>query len=391
MRFVVVIFALIGTPLFAQSTFDLQGYVAARGVSATGPQSWLDGGFGRLEIGQDRRDIFGVAQLGFDWQPSEHFGVHVSGAGHDDDAGLVEAFADARAIFDNDQIQLRAGQFFLPSSRENKGELWTSLYSIHFSALNTWIAQEVRPIGVDLEWRHTLGSGNVFTTAATAFRGNDSMGALIGWRGWTIGSRLATYDEVLPLPPLAVFGTFFADQREDGTKPFGNDLDGNTGVAARVRYSLPQRANVQYLYLDNRGDRRLHDGEYAWATDFHLVSAEIGNPDSVVVAAEYMTGSTGMGFAPGFVQADFYATYLLVSQKISRARWTARYELFGTQEKDFSPADRNDESGRSWTFGFLYDFTTALRGAVEFTQVSGHRSEIAMETHSWTAEARYRF
>ncbi len=390
MRFVAVL-TLIATPLVAQSTFDLQGYVAARGVNATGPQSWLEGGFGRLEIGDDRSDIFGVAQLGFDWQPSEHFAVHVSGAGYDDDAGLVEAFADARATFGNEQIQLRAGQFFLPSSRENKDELWTSPYSINFSAMNTWIAQEVRPVGVDLEWRHTLGSGNVLTTAATAFRGNDSMGALLGWRGWTVGSRLSTYNDVLLLPPLPVFGTFFADQRDDGTKPFGKDLDGRTGIAARVRYSMPQRANVQYLYVDNRGDRRLYDGEYAWATDFHLISAEIGNQDSFVVAAEYMTGSTGMGITPGFVQADFYATYLLASQKVGRARWTARYELFGTEEQDFSPADRNDESGRSWTLAFLYDFTTALRGAAEFTQVSGHRSEIPMETHSWTAEARYRF
>lgn len=363
MRAVVVVLALL----------DVQGYVAARGVNATG------------------NDFFATAQLGLDWQPSRHFDIHVSGAGDDDRIGLVEAYADARAIFGNEEIQLRAGQFFLPSSRENKDELWTSPYAISFSALNTWIAQEFRPIGADLEWRHTLGSGHTLTAAATAFRGNDSMGALLGWRGWTIGNRLSTYDEVLPLPPLPTLDTFFADQRDDGTKPFGRDLDGNTGLAARVRYSVPQRANVQYAYVDNRGDRRLHRGEYAWATDFHLISAEAGSMDGFIAAAEYMTGSTGMGFAPAFVQADFYATYALVSHKFGRNRWTARYELFGTQEQDFSLAEENNESGRAWTLAWLFDVTDALRAGVEFTQTTGHRADVSLNTRTVTAEARYRF
>ena len=389
---------LAATPLLAQSTFDLQGYVAGRAVNANGPESWLAGDVGRLEAGDDNDAFTGVAQLGFDWTPSQYFDVHVSGAARrdpetfgGDNGGIVEAFADARAVFGNDQLQLRAGQFFLPSSRENKDELWTSPYAISFSALNTWIAEEVRPVGVDLEWRHTLGNGHLLTAAATGFRGNDSMGALLGWRGWTVGNRLSTYNEVLPLPPLASFNTFFADQRDDGTKPFGKDLDGGTGVSARIRYSIPQRANVQYLYADNRADRRLYDGEYAWATDFHLLSAEAGNPDNFVIAAEYLTGSTGMGFAPAFVQADFYATYVLISEKIGRTRWTARYELFGTEEQDFSLAEENDESGRSWTFAWLYDLTPSLRLGTEFTQVSGHRASVSMDAHSYTVEARYKF
>jgi len=398
MRSLVFALLILSRPLFAQSTFDLQGYVAARSINATGPESWLAGDVGRLEDGGHRNDFTGAAQLGFDWAPSRYFDIHASGAARRDpkelggnSSGLVEAYADARAIFGGNEVQLRAGQFFLPSSRENKGDLWTSPYAISFSALNTWIAEEVRPAGVDLEWRHTFGSGHVLTTAATGFRGNDSMGALLGWRGWSIGNRLTTYNEVLPLPPLPSFQTFFADQRHDGTQPFGEDLDGNTGVSARIRYSIPQRANVQYLYLDNRADRHLYQGEYAWATDFHLISAEAGNPDNIIVAAEYMTGSTGMGFAPAFVQADFYATYVLLSEKVGRTRWTVRYDLFGTQEKDFSLAGGNDESGRSWTLAWLYTLTPSIRFGTEFTQIAGHRANAAMDGHSYTVEARYTF
>lgn len=103
---------------------DVSGYVAARGVNATGPASWLDGGWGRLEAGGDRDEFFGTAQFGADWTPNQHFHLHVSGAGRRDalgtDAGLVEAYVDARTSFGLDELQLRAGQFFLPTSRENR-------------------------------------------------------------------------------------------------------------------------------------------------------------------------------------------------------------------------------------------------------------------------------
>jgi hypothetical protein len=384
------------------AVFDLNGYVAARGVNATGPESWLAGDVGRLEAGGDRDDFFAAAQFGVDWS-GDSFSLHVSGAARKDpeefggdDAGLVEAYVEARHAFSRNELQLRAGQFFLPTSRENKDELWTSPYTINFSALNTWIAQEVRPAGLDLQWRRELVNGHSLTLGATGFRGNDTMGALLGWRGWTAGNRLSTYGELLPLPPLPELRSFFARQRDDGTKPFGSDLDGNTGYSARIRYSLPERANVQYAFVDNQGDRRLYrtvedDGEYAWATSFHLVGAEIGNTDSVVLAAEFMTGKTGMGDRVGFVDADFYATYALVSWKLARNRLTARLDLFGTEEQDFSLADRNDESGRSWTLAWLYDVNGDLRAGLELTQMTGHRGAVSMDGRGVTLEARYRF
>jgi hypothetical protein len=383
----------------AQSTFDVTGYVALRGINATGARSWLEGGWGRLEATGDRDDVMGVGQIGADWTPSRFFDVHVSGAARRDpeelggsSAGVVEAYAEGRAIFGFDEVQLRAGQFFLPTSRENKDALWASPYTINFSALNTWIGEEVRPVGIDLQWRHTTGTGHTITTGATAFQRNDTMGAFLGWRGWSVGSRLSTYGEVLPLPPLASLQTFFSRQRDDGTKPFGTDLDGKTGYSARIRYALPPRAMIQYAYVDNRGDRELYRGEYAWETHFHLLSAELGDPDSFVVAAEYMRGSTGMGVFEAFVQADFYATYLLVSEKHGRNRWSARLDLFNTEEKDFSPAESNDEHGRSWTLTWMYDLPKNVRLAAELTQMSGNRVDTPdPDGRTFTLEARYKF
>ena len=405
MRFAALCLVLAGTPLFAQSTFDVTGYVAARGVNATGPPSWLEKGFGRLEAGGDRDDFFASAHVGIDWEPSKYFNVHVSGTARRDpeqfggsQGGVVEAYVDGRAIFGLDEVRLRAGQFFLPTSRENKDALWASPYTVNFSALNTWIGQEVRPIGLDLDYGHTTDRGHVISAGATLFRGNDTMGTLLAWRGWTIGDRLSTYGEVLPLPPIGSLDTFFFRQRDDGTKPFGPDLDGKTGYAGRVRYSVPPRIQVQYTFVDNRGDRDLYRGEYAWDTTFHLIGLEYGDPDDLSFAAEYMDGTTEMGLFSVYVEAGFHAAYALVSEKTGRNRWTARYEIFGTEELDFTEGESNDESGRAWTLTWMFDLTPSVRTALEFTQVSGDRPaaqqygfEPNTNGHSVTAEVRYRF
>lgn len=399
MRTTLVLILLLAAGASAQ-TFDLTGFVAARGVNATGPQSWLDGGFGRLDQGGGRDALDGVAHLGVDWRPAAWLELHASGAAREDHAGVVEAHATLRKEFGLDALQFRAGLFFLPTSRENSGDNWSSPYTIAFSSLNNWIGQEVRPLGADLQYRHTTRAGHAITAGATAFRGNDTMGTLLGWRGWTVGDRLATLDETLPLPPL---GSLDADgpfwrQRDEGTQPFGEDLDGRTGYSARLRYAVPQRGNVQYTYVDNGGDRALYGDQYSWQTRFHLLGAEIGNPDILVLAAEHMTGDTYMGLGTPFVAAEFKSSYVLVSTKARRNRWTVRYEAFSTRDKDHSTAEINDESGRAWTLTWLVDVTTHLRAAAEFTQVSGDRAaarqygfEPSTTGHSTTLELRWQF
>jgi hypothetical protein len=345
------------------ATLDLTGYVAARGGS---------------------EDVEARAHLGVDWQPSQWLELHASGT----QDGLIEAHATLRRDFGLDDVQVRAGQFFLPTSRENRDDNWASPYTIGFSSLNAWIGEEVRPLGADLQYRHITSRGTPLVVGATAFRGNDTMGTLLAWRGWSWGDRLTAYGETLSLPPLDSLADDgpFRLQRDSGTQPFGEDLDGNTGWSARLRYG-----RLQYTYVDNGGDRALYGDQYSWDTQFHLASAEIGDPDRFVAAAELMRGETRMGLGTPFVAADFYSTYLLLSQKVGRNRISARYELFGTSDLDRSAAEANDESGRAWTLTWLFDLTPRLRAGAEFAQVTGHRSETDLTKHTFTFEGRWRF
>jgi hypothetical protein len=369
--------------------------------------SWLDGGFGRLETSPKTQNV-DVAQFGADWTPRPWIDVHVGAQARYEPAvstvsraGLVDAFVALRKEFGTDQLQLRAGQFFLGTSRENRENLWTSPYTVNFSAWNTWVGEEVRPIGAELEWRHERANLDAITFAGGAFRGNDTMGALLAWRGWSLGNRLTVYNEVLPLPPLFSLRDprFFEDQRHDGTVPFESDLDGRTGYTARIRYSRPERGSLQIIRVDNRGDRHEYRDEYAWQTHFTLLSGDVRNDRGGELLAEYGWGSTGMGFRPeAVVDCTYYSAYVLASQKFGRNRVSARVEVFGTEDRDQSNAETNDESGRAWTLAWLYDLRENMRIALEFANVSAQRiaaeesgADPNTDGRSLTLEVRYKF
>ncbi len=357
----------------AQPTLSGDAFLTAREAYVSGPPSWLTGGFGRLGAGGDGYRANAVGQLGIDWRPTWWFSAHTFVLGRAEPsgsrgkrAGVVGAFVEFR----NQRWTVRGGQFFLGTSRENTGPLWTSPYMQSFSAVNSWIGEELRPVGVDVMWSPSF-YGSV---GATAFRNNDTMGALLAWRGWSVGNRLTVYNEVLPLPPLTSLRTRFTDQRADGTVPFERDLDGRTGYALRARVQLPERAMLQAAHVDNNGDRREHRGEYAWQTRFNVLSAEAGSSSPFTVLAEYLWGRTGMGMRPVLVDADFDAGYLLASYKRGANRWSFRFDRFATADRDHSPiVETNTEHGRAWAFSWLRDLGAHTRLSAEFVQITGDR------------------
>jgi hypothetical protein len=374
-----VLLLFFATAAHAQ-TFTLDGFFTGRAMHASGPDTWLRGGTGRLPASDSEH--FGIAQVSADWTPSLHFGAHVHGiARHEpstyggERGGLVEAYVDARI----GGLTLRGGQFFLGTSRENVDLLWNSPYTIHYSALNSWIAEEFRPVGVDASYKAGL-----FTIGATAFKNNDTMGTILAWRGWDVGSRLSVYDETLPIsvPSAFVF-------QMPGTRPFEKDLDGRLGHSERIRYGSSDRGLIQLTHVDNRGDRARYGAEYAWDTRFNIAGAQFGNVDTTMFATEYLWGSTAMGFRPKpVVEAKISSAYVLVSHVYGKNRFSARYELFNMLDRAHAVSETYDEHGRSWTLTWFHEVTPHLRAGAEFTQITGHREE-PFDGRSVTLDLRY--
>ena len=377
-------------------TLSLRGFLTGRGATVSGRESWMEGAWGRFDA-TDGATVKG--EVGLDWNPSRYFGAHLHGLARveppdfkGDRFGVVAGYVEGRFERKRNRFQARAGQFFLPTSRENRGDLWSSPYTVTFSSLNTWMGQEVRPIGLDLEWRHTTAAFNALTIGATAFEGNDTMGTLLAWRGWSLGNRLPVFDELVPLPPLWSLPVFIPEQNREGTTPFRSDMDGRTGWSARARFAFTDRAMVQVTHLDNRGDYELYGDEYSWKTKFTMIGAEIGHPDGTVLAAEWLRGFSGMGpflerFGTRVVLVGFESAYLLLSHKRGQNRFSARLDAFSTDDRD-GLGSNSTEDGMAWTLAWLRDLTPHIRTALELTQVSGDNTLAAESGFDEKTDAR---
>ncbi len=353
-------------------SFQWHLYLAAREIRVKAEPSWTEGGFGRFDVGANSPDSTRtlndeMGQLGFDWTPARWLLLHADGVARREPAGtvgkragLVQAYADLYT----EHLRLRAGTFWLPTSRENVDPLWNSRYTITYSALNTWIAQEVRPVGADLQFSPNF----YFAIGATAFRGNDTMGTELAARGWTLGNRLSVYNENIAIPPP-----------DDVTRPIGADIDHKFGFAERIRVQLPERALLQITHIDNRAT--LVPGEapdYPWQTRFNIVGAEIGSTSPTTAAAEWAKGRTTLAFPGGTYTMDFDTSYLLVSRKYGKDRYTTRIERFSTRSHKPSPDDMSRENGKALTFAWLRDLSEHVRGGFEYVKVDGDRPGAAL-------------
>ncbi|HWS71445.1 MAG TPA: hypothetical protein VN605_04995, partial [Thermoanaerobaculia bacterium] len=206
-------------------------------------------------------------QVGIDWRPSPALGGHLHLLARNEGdgsrrgrVGIVEAFLEQNIRRGDDRIHLMEGAFFLPTSRENVDSLWETPYTITSSALNSWLGEELRPIGVDAAWTHHLPRAGSTTIGATVFRGNDTFGALPIDRGWALRDHWILLGEHLP-----VNARFFTS--------VSAETDHRLGWSARGRWSS-DAANVQFTRIDNRADALRYGELFNWATRFNIASAD---------------------------------------------------------------------------------------------------------------------
>ncbi|GAA3918916.1 hypothetical protein [Litoribacillus peritrichatus] len=346
--------------------------------------TWLDGGLGRFGVDSDDGDsvgLLGEVQLGYNYRLNDQFSIRthlqVQETTEDSSArsvGVVELKARYVIAPEWDQkFTFTAGQFFLPISLENTNRFWESPYTINFSSLNSWIGEEFRPIGVDASYKKTFESGNQWSLATTIFGGNDSMGAILAWRGWSHGRHRSVFGDTLSLPELDSLNTGgpFEDQRDDGSKPFGRDLDDRPGYAIRTAWQTEDYL-FNLSWVDNLGDTELHHGEYAWRTKFAILGASWFVTDEFELLAEGTSGSTTMGAGPG-VDVNFYSAYIMASYLVNELRYSARLEKFAAHDKD-AVDDENNDSGRSYTLAIMWEPEESnVSGGAELLYVDSKR------------------
>ncbi|MEN1727552.1 MAG: hypothetical protein AAGJ52_03840 [Pseudomonadota bacterium] len=421
MKFILSLFkplALISTfclPLMAQSgTVEWEGFIGARAGVADGPTGWPEGGFGRLYAGGDSSEDFDPfgrleGQVAMNWQSDGSWSgrIHAIARAEDSDVpgpglGVTEAWLGyQRAGASSSEFRARAGLFFYPSSQENIDPLWGSPYTLTYSALNSWIAEEFRPIGLDLEQRFFGESGFEWQLGATIFGGNDQLGTLVAWRGWSMHDRLSLLEEDLSLPPnfpLEPDGSFGRFQRPFETTSFGDDLDSRPGYALRAGFDNDGRIAAQLSFVDNRGDRELHGDEYAWRTEFWLLGGFWAINEQWELIFEGTRGKTKMNF-PGspWVDVDFHAAYLMASVVTDQGRWSLRHDRFGAADRIGRASwGIYDDGGQAWTLAWVQTLAERHRVGAELLWLDSTRpvslqSGGALDTGGSTVTVEWRW
>jgi hypothetical protein len=273
---------------------------------------------GTAEEGSSDDPLSSQVQLGVDWLPSPRLGAHVGllarteSEGKRDVAGIVEAYLDVNLQRNDDRLRLRGGAFFIPSSRENVDELWENPYAITTSALNSWLGEELRPIGIDaLYGRQRLFAG------ATIFRGNDTLGSLPAVRGWTRDDHWTLLGEWVPADP-----EYFTSVSAEN--------DGRLGWSARAGWR-GDHLYAQLIHIDNRADGLEYGHLFNWGTRFDIASAEYTLND--------WTFAAEAGWGPSFLDvegerfvSDLEAGYVMASRRWARSRATIRLEAYAVDE-----------------------------------------------------------
>lgn len=379
--------ALVSMPVLA-IPIDFELYSDLRLTHASGEPTWFNDWFGKGRYG-GRRDgssrtdlrlsevsLIAKADISWNWQAFAH-------AKYDPEqskpADLVEAFVTftpaPKSAF---SYQVKAGLFFPHISRENIGVAWTTPFTITPSAVNSWVGEEIRTLGIELKGSYRSEEHKVDLTAAV-FGFNDPAGTLLAFRGWGIGdAKVGAFSQV-PLPPIPSIGL----TSDFLTQPLWvhpvKEIDNRPGYYVALDYSFAKRFKAGAFYYDNRGDPEvIKDLQYGWDTRFwnYYAEAEVG--DGFKLIGQYMTGRTEMGRRYGadqlrHVDVNFAAGYLLATKTFGRYRLTARHDWFDVDDNSFIFEDDNNEVGTSFTAAFSAKLGKKTTVLAEYLRIDSDR------------------
>jgi hypothetical protein len=352
----------------AQDRLDVTGDIDLRWVHATGDTSYLNGGLGVLRFDPSHEGVeLGRAFLAPTLRISDIVTLHAVFDAYGDYGGnpldVSEFYLDVRPFPANSvRWRARIGAFFMPVSLENRGIGWTDVYAITPSAVNTWIGEEFRTIGAELEARWLGASsgylGDVALVAAT-YGWNDSAGELLADRGFALTDRPSTLFGGLGKPPIG----------------FYTEIDHRPGFYSGITWQHHDRLEVRVLRYDNRGDpgASTASGDYAWRTRFTSAGARLEPSAHWTFIAQYLNGDTAVGadsLGDDQFLMGFHAAFLLGSFEWGHERLSARYDDFHTHQLSGFYGPPSNETGHSWTLSGAHEYGDHWQFLLEWLRVS---------------------
>jgi len=345
------------------------GVLDLRWVHDSGGLSYLNGGYGALRFDPDHEDIrLGRAFVAAHWRLGDLVTLHaVVDAYGDHDRNpvdLSEFWVDVRP-FPTSAVRWSAkiGAFHMPVSLENRASGWSDVYSITPSALNSWLGEEFRTIGAEVQARW-LGASSGYlgdlALVAAIYGWNDPAGQLLADGGFSLTDRPSTLFGGIGQPPF----TFY------------HEVDRRPGDYTGLIWRHHDWLEVRALHYDNRADPGAMTASefYAWRTRFSSVGARVEPSPHWTLIAQYLDGDTAVG--PDFAGDDqfrmnYHAAFALASFECRRERFTARFDEFGTHQlSGYSYGPPDDDWGHAWTVAWMHELAGPWQLAAEWIRVS---------------------
>ncbi len=377
--------ALIGLALLAPATAwaqaepfspqSLSGYLDLRAAAADGDSSWLDGGLGKTRFGPGATLSVGEAALA--WRPTLAWDWSAVVEGeiqpdHESSPRLGEAYLRFKPFpVDGLRYGARAGLFYPPVSEEHGGVFWTPTQTITPSAINSWIGEEVKVAGLELYASQALGDQTLGLTAGV-FGADETAGALLSLRGWSLDDVEAGADSNFRLPPL---GAFLQRRQSAFTTPV-RELDGRAGYYGRLDWTVSPRLSLNAFLYDLPGDPTARDRlQWSWDTRFADLGARADLDADWSLLSQLMVGEAKMGPQADdpWVQDDFAAAYVMAVRRFGDDAVSGRFDLFQTRDWADLIYGRTSEHGWALTADLRHPLTAHATGLLELLHVESDR------------------
>lgn len=339
------------------SALDWEMDVDARAVMADADQSFLDGGLGKLRYNNGTTVQLGRARLALEQRFGESLRLVVDASTWGDHdrhpIDLTEGFVEYRSYPHAAwRARLRAGAFYPPSSLENRGAGWKSPYTISSSALNTWIGEEIRAIGVEGAVDHLgtkLGGASDWQVFGGIFGWNDPAGVLIASHGFALHDRQTSLHG-----RVGSGGNVPVSSRQ-----LFYEIDDRPGYYVGGKWKYLDRLEARAMHYDNRADPSVPKpsiGDFAWGTRFDTAAVRYETSQQLTLLTQWLQGETSIAPFMSLICWRFDAWALLASQRRGSQMITLRYDRFNVHQtvNPFGPPSQVNR-GSALTLAYAYE------------------------------------
>jgi hypothetical protein len=365
------------------SAADWELDLDARLLTVNGPPPLIAGGLGTLRFGGDESGMrLGRARFAVTQSFGEMLSVHLDASSWGDHdkipAGLTEAYLQLRPYpHAGFRLRVKAGAFYAPISLENRTSGWESPYTLSYSAIDSWLAEEVRTIGAEaqLDW---LGSrtGHDFDLGAVAgvFGWDDGAGAALAAGGFTLTDRQTVLWGRIGEPGVPPVNS---------AEPF-REMDGNAGAYGGLEARYLDRVVLRFLRYDNNanpGAVDLVSRTVAWNTSFNSAGLRIDGGNGWTGIFQWLKGATYISPQGIDERWPFRASYVLLSKRLGSHTLSARYDKFEVDDASGADGSRGDgwQNGHAFTLDYIYQPGARWRYTLEWLRevsTSYNRAEV---------------